>query len=384
MGDLAARFSPANGKNGSLLRGQSAVELMIVLAVGLIVLGYVISTSQSRIGSSQQALAFSIAKTSVNDLSSAADAVYYEGVGSIRQVKFIIPEGAVSTSIASNSINIRIATQQGFSDASANTKSQICPNSALPSKFGSYLISVESLANCIAIGATSNLTVSSTLISVNSYPGNWLSKSVNYSNTGSAPILVNLNLSFISPDVSVSFLNFGDDIFTLNPGQQKEIPLNITISNAALGSYSGVLKANGSEGTKLTTAIVIQVSSQNCQQQIGPCVGGGNVSLIEIKTYSSNSYSQPKEIFDPTDTILLQGGNWDPTTSLTLDVRDPADSFSLPGYPKSLTTNSSGGFNDSLYSTGLSGLSGYIVRASGTFGGSPQTKTGNFDISACS
>ncbi|MEK6954032.1 MAG: hypothetical protein AABX01_03425 [Candidatus Micrarchaeota archaeon] len=363
-------------------KGQSSLELLIILAIGLVVLGLVISTSQQRIASSSQALSFSQAKSSVSLLAQAADAVYLEGAGARREVKFVIPDGVLSTSIAQHSISMKVASQNGGSDAAANTRALLCGNSFLPTAPGTYYIVVEGLDGCVALGANSKLIVSSTLISESAASGQSFVRTLKYSNLGNSPIQVDLSLDFVSPDVLAEFIDPADVLFTLPALGEKDVLINFTTSNSALGSNSGALYANGSEGTNLTTSIFIEVFGQTCQQQT--CAGGGaNVSLIEIKTYSSNSYSQLKDIFDPPEDILLEGGNWDAFSSLNLDVRDPTDAFSFSGYPKSLVTNSSGGFNGTLSAGGLTGLTGYIVRASGISAGSPEIRTANFDITSC-
>ncbi|HLC47889.1 MAG TPA: hypothetical protein VJI13_02345 [Candidatus Norongarragalinales archaeon] len=364
------------------LKGQSSLELLIILAVGLIVLGLVISSSQQRLNTSQQALAFSQARSSANALAQAADAVYFEGEGSKREVLFTIPVGAIGTFLSQHSIAIRVATENGQSDASASTQSEMCANSALPSAPGTYTITVESLEGCVALGTGGSLTVSRTLISESAHPGDSFLRTVKYSNLGASPIQVDLELDFNSPDAIIEMVNPADNLFTLNSLEERDVVLNFTFLQSALGSYSGALYANGTDGTNLTTGIFLEVFGLTCGEQA--CSGGAsNVSMIEIKTYSSNTYSQLKDIFDPPEGILIQGGNWDPNSGLTLDVRDPTDSFSLSGYPKSLAANSSGGFNDTLVSGGLAGLNGYLVRASGLSGGSPEIRTANFDILSC-
>lgn len=370
------------GKRGS--RAQSGVELLIILAVGLVVLGFVVSSSQDKLNSSQQVLAFSVAKGSANSLASAADSVYFEGVGAKKQVQFTLPEGVTAVSISTNSINIRVGSNQAASDATALTQATICSSSLLPTKAGTYTISVESTDGCVLLGSNSNFSVSTTLLVVNSYANASTIKSINYTNKGTTPISVNLNLNFSSSAISVVFVNPSDSNFILQANSFKEVQLGITISSTALGSYSESLKAFGNNGVNLTTSIVISVSGQNCQQQTcAPSSSGSNISLIDIKTYSSNSYSQLKDIFDPADTTLITGGNWDHNSVLTLDIRDPTDAYSLSGYPKNITTNSTGGFSDSMLDAGLNGLTGYIVRASGMAGGKSRIQTTNFNVNAC-
>ncbi len=390
MGDTGDDFQIPNHRlNDHSMRrtkGQSSVELLIILAVGMIILAFILTSSQSRLNSSQQALAFSIAKGASQDIALAADAVYTEGVGAKRVIGYTLPEGTIGTSISQNGINIRVMGENGPSDAIATTSANLCPNSNFQSKPGTYAISVESLDGCVLIGAASNLSVSTTLLSFNAFSNSTVIKTITYANLGSAPISVNANLNFTPAEITAVFVNPLDASFPLNPGQTKNVDFKFDLSSSALGTYSGYLNATGSNGDILISNIAIDVSAAQCisqpsQPQCNPT--GSNISLIDIKTYSSNSYSQIKEIFDPSENILISGGNFDPSTLLTLDVRDPTDAYSLNGYPKPLTTNSSGGFSDSLPSGGLGNLNGYIVRASGIATGSPTTQTANFNINAC-
>ena len=361
-------------------KAQSSLELLIILSVGMVLLGIIFSISQQRINSSQQAISLSSAKSATSALSSAADSVYFEGVGAKRQISITIPEGAVATSVTTNSISMRLQIDGGATDASSNTDAILCSNSQIPAIPGTYRISVESLDGCVLIGSASKLQVSTTLIQLSGYANSTYSKTINYTNSGNSPITVALQLSFASSDASV-LLNSPSN-FVLLPGEKMETKLGIDLFPSAIGGYSGQLKAFGSNGDNLTTLISISVSGSSCTQQI--CTSADGPALISIDTYSSNSYSQKKEIFEPPETIELMGGNWDPNSAISIDVRDSLDSFSIPNYPKALTTNSTGGFYDSFSASSLGVLNGYIVKATGTELGIPITKTSNFDVLVCS
>ncbi|MBI5224980.1 hypothetical protein HY989_03850 [Candidatus Micrarchaeota archaeon] len=360
-------------------KAQSSLELLIILSVGLVLLGIIFSISQQRINSSQQSIALSSAKSATSAISAAADSVYFEGVGAKRQVSITIPEGTVATSVTANSISMRLQIEGGPTDASANTNAILCSNSQLPTIPGTYRISVESLDGCVLIGTASKLEVSTTLIQLIGYANSTYNKTINYTNAGTSPITVTLQLLFASSDASI--LLASQSVFTLNPSEKMETKLGIDLFPSAIGSYSGQLKAFGSNGDNLTTLISISASGATCSQQT--CTSTDGAAVIEIETYSSASYSQKKEIFEPPETIELMGGNWDPNSAISIDVRDPSDAYSIPNYPKSLTTNSTGGFTDSFSAASLGASDGYIAKASGTELGIPKTKTSTFDALAC-
>lgn len=363
-------------------KAQSAIELMIVLAVGMVVLGIVIYSSQNNLAASSQSLAFSIAKSSSAQITAAADLVYFEGVGARRLVQFIIPEGAIAVIVSANSVNIRMQNSQGVSDAQANTRSPICPNSNLPSTPGTYTIVVESQDGCVLVGNSGSLQASTTLLTINAHSNSTVFRQINYTNIGTSAILVNLNLTFESNDAIVSLVNPSDAIFSLSPGQIKTIDINFTLESIALGSYFGSIMANTTT-ENVQTALVIDASAQFCGNQVQCSPTASDIAAIEIATFSTNSYIQKKEIFDPSEPILIRGDGWDIQTALILDLRDPSDSFSIGGYPKIIETNSTGGFYDSTLASGFDGLIGYIVRATGSSGGIPFSTQTNFDIISC-
>jgi len=92
------------------------------------------------------------------------------------------------------------------------------------------------------------------------------------------------------------------------------------------------------------------------------CTGGSiqnvtctDASRIIIKTYSNSTYTHEKLAFSTSTTnVTITTGNWTANSNISIDIKDPS-STSVSGYPKVVTTNSSGGYQDIWPIVGPSG-----------------------------
>ena len=102
-------------------KGQAAVELLIILAIAMTLLGAVIVTGSRQLAHGQTMLRLSQAQSSVNEIAHAADVVYKEGEGSVRKVKITIPDAVAPEQIFVDGkfVNIGVYVDGGESDVNA-------------------------------------------------------------------------------------------------------------------------------------------------------------------------------------------------------------------------------------------------------------------------
>ncbi len=394
----------------TLRRGQSSVELLVILAIGIAVLALVISSTQQNLLSSQDEVRFLQAKNSVRDLVQASNEVFSRGPGSRKQVSITIPEGTNSTSVSNRTIRIRVGIKSGLSDAIEQTDAAIVAGS-IPTTAGTHLIWVSAREDGrVAIGNLALLVQPETVYAA-LFPSNSTQKNITITNSNNTDSLsVTLNLSRpASASVSVNWFDTTDTIknIVLGAGVNTTLALNISSTQALPGNFlDGFVYANASNSETATNPISIIVSPISCTAQTcgtlscytssscasfctgsncPPSCGGGtasNISFITVETFKDGALTVPKQIFDfAASNITINGAGWNSSMNVSLDVRFPnASTIGSPYYPKNVSTNASGYFTDEVSPAGLPSGNNYTVRAQQN----GATRLYSFNVTACS
>jgi hypothetical protein len=360
------------------MRGQAAVEWVVILAVSLIVLFIIISISSQYLSELTQSKINTDARNTVQDLADAAKQVYYQGEGSRRQVFITIPEGvnASRTGIWNRTINLNVLG----TDFPVMTDFDV--RGKIPTTPGGYTIWVTAERGYVLIGTISlNANPSSVYVHFFSQNQSQSSQSdVLFSNGGSSSINVNLTLNFASGNVSASLSNPADVGFPLNAGGSRDVLLNFSATANSFGSYAGTLYANASNGDELTVDIIVDVTSQICNATTScPPSGGGNCTpqYVVINTFNDSTYTAFKDVFDSSEYVSVGGSGWSPSSNITLNIISPSGS-SVLGYPVLVATDSHGGFSQS-WNTAGAGIGAYSVVAND----SVNTRSTTFSITSC-
>ncbi|MFH0818009.1 MAG: hypothetical protein V1909_05260 [Candidatus Micrarchaeota archaeon] len=133
-------------------KAQAAVELLIILAIAMTLLGAVIVTGSRQLAHGQTMLRLSQAQSSVNEIAHAADIVYKEGEGSVRKVKITIPDAVMPERIFVDGkfVNIGVYVEGGESDVNAMSVAKL--SGALPGAPGTYWVYVGARSGCVVVG----------------------------------------------------------------------------------------------------------------------------------------------------------------------------------------------------------------------------------------
>lgn len=325
-------------------RGQSSVELIIVLSAIMILLAFIYVASQSQLTASQNVVRVSQARASVVELARAANYVYYHGPGSRVQVFVTIPDGAAPQRMGvfnETYVNIGVYISGTVTDVNEKVSvPRVVQGANFPTQPGGYWVWVTAKEGYVIIGDISwdikpaqvalemlqNSSTGRTLVATN-----YLNSSVNVSLvldwSHGAQISVSLNGS-ASQDLVLAPSGATGDAATLNL-QLAALP------GAPLGAYAGFIAANGSDGQVINVPLFIQVVGQQ---------GGGpptNVSYVLIDTWNDSAYTVPQTIFDPTETVDIHGSGFTSNSNVSIRVYNPSAALV---HSNETTSNSSGGF----------------------------------------
>lgn len=323
---------------------QASVELMIIIAIGLIALLAFFSLSQEKLSQTTESIAISQAKAAVDSLARAADEVYSEGVNSTKQVYVTIPEGANLTlsEISGHSIKISVRSAGGYTDVVARTEGTVF--GSLPDYPGGYWLTVISHEGAVSIG-TSVMQVSPTAVFTEMSQASSERENVTVRNYGEDSMVVTGTLGWSESDVT--FENLTVLYFLLASGASKNLTFEINSSFYAVGSFAGYLDLVADNGEELSVPLTVHVYGAG-----GGSPGASNVSYLAVETFKNSSCDTEKLIFDPPSNTTLYGSGWPVGVSLDLAVYNYSGSSVYSTNP---VTNSTGEFSVIWSPAGLAG-----------------------------
>ncbi|MEM3030489.1 MAG: hypothetical protein QXH27_02030 [Candidatus Micrarchaeia archaeon] len=357
-------------------RGQSTVEFLVILAVALAVLVVIIALSSEQITDVGKTRARADVRAAARDLATAANQVYLQGAGARKLVAIRLPAGynASRSFITNNTIGINF---EG-SDYLATTDVDVV--GVLPPSPGTHYLWVVAREGYVTIGPRA-LVFTPGLILVTATAANYSQSKTAYlnaSNEGNESLNVTLALFWSEATVNVSFSNPADQNFGLGAGESKGIVFVVGINASAVGSYSGYIDANASNGESERIDFIVEVTPLTCVPASVPGAPGAcRPTRIDIQTYLDALRTIPKKAFAASEVIFLTGAGWGANTSVTVDVRDPLN-VSVAGFPQTVLSDSLGALNLSLDSMGLSQGS-YLVLANSSY----ASASSSFVVTPC-
>ena len=133
------------------MRGQASIELIVVLAVALVVLAAMVFSGNEQLRGLRASSELAKANIATTSLSSAADSVSSQGVGSREIIRIDLPESlsASGSFIKGKLVNIAVYTGDTVSDV--NSKSAASLSGSLPKSGGVHLMRIESRQGFVEI-----------------------------------------------------------------------------------------------------------------------------------------------------------------------------------------------------------------------------------------
>ena len=320
-----------------MLRAQSSTEYLLVLGIVLVILVPFIYYGYS---SSQESVRILQARRAVESLANAADYVYTQGYGSRTTVNVIIPEGidfdnsyigkplTSSSEVPSEEINLRLYTQNGFTDVFKSTQEEVRGNWL--NRSGPYFFTVYMSDDGYVLIAPYELEflINQTYFTYNIQTGHTqnfafnITSLVNYTN----------QINFTKTGDISTWIDLSSDSINLAALNSQEITGLITVpTGATLGLHQGKITAeSGNSSIDIYLDITVYSGNQGC-----------NSSYAVITFYHNSSYSNYDEAFNKEDTVTITTENWDSNSNITIDLKNSAGS-SVSGYPTIATADSSG------------------------------------------
>lgn len=320
------------------MKGQLGIEYVVLLSISITLFIAVVYVANDQIVSLSRQQGLNNAKNALKSLADSATAVYSEGSGAKRVMSVVFPEGvdAGSPQIVNNTVTLK------YYGSDLSYKLDFPVSGALPSASGVYEIVLLSEGGSVTIGtvyfSVSPASLSYSFCSSNS--SQTQSQVLVFSNNRNATTPVTLSQNWSASGMNV---NFSPPSFDLAVGGSQEVTVNATVGPNIIGTASGLLVANT---TNYSAVIPVIVTSIGCGGPLPP------VSSIRITTFKDGSYTAEKQAFTPAESVTITGTQWAPSSSVTLDIRNPSNA-SVSGYPKAVPTNATGGFTDVLAPGGL-------------------------------
>ncbi len=320
-------------------RGQSSVELIVILAASLTMLLLIVALSSSQIVDIGGIKAETDARNTVNDLVRAADFVYQQGPGARKKITIKIPEGveADNTLVQNKSINIRV----NGNDFTGESKADL--TGSIPVFPGNYECWVRSYGSYVSV-CTAFLEVAPTSIYGIIEQGGSGSEDMVVSNIGNESIDVTITVYWNYTDTKVVASHTD---FTLAPKSQKDLIISFDSTSVTGGIFTGSMVVEATGGN-ITDVIEVPITIE----VLSPPPGSGECVPVnvDVETFEDSGYIIPTSNFNTSEAVIVSTGNWSAGELLTIDITGPSGSVS--GYPKDVYANSSGEYTVNWNSAG--------------------------------
>jgi len=353
--------------NSRDLKGQGSLEYVMLLTFTIVFFIIIVSVASDQLSIVGKQQRKQQAQFSLKQIADAATDVYQQGSGAKSVISVTFPSGVDPGSgyVINNSLHI------SFEGSDITNTLGFPVSGVIPGSPGGYTLLISSQGGAVSIG-TVPFIISPTSLAFTfcANPAQQSSsQTLVYSNNQNTSTPVQIITNWANGSANMSF---SPSAFNISFGGNQSVTVNMTVAANTAGTFSGVLFSNT---TNYTTATPISVTVQSC--------GGGNgtlsnVSSVIVRTYKDSTYTVQKTAFGPVENVTATGTGWTSSSAITVNVTNSSGS-PMPGYPKTVMTNSSGEFTDVFNPFGLpSGT--YTVSANQ----SSTAKTHTFTLRGCS
>lgn len=280
------------------MRGQAAVELIIVASLLLLVFFLLFQFGETNITESTSLAQLSEARNTADRLAKAATEVHNEGVGARRRVYITIPDRVDSSRIFidNSTITIGVYVGGGTTDVSSRVNFAV-RKGYLPTTPGSYWVWVISREGYVQIGST--LEIKPTNLYVELFPNNSTSTNLIFKNYGASDVNVTLNLYWSDSEVSAKINDTSSTSFSLSPDGSGVVNLTaVAYTNASRGLHSGYIRMTSNISENEEIPLVVNV--------VAPAQTPEGVSYLTVETYNNSGYTYSDAVFTSGETVYYQ------------------------------------------------------------------------------
>jgi len=219
-------------------KGQSSMEQMIVVAIGLTLIAAVFYISSNM---ATDSLRVSQARDMVQKLSKSADYVHSLGPGASEEVSVYVPDGVVFTQISNNTVHVRISLSSGESDVFADCSPDLIGE--LPLTPGQQDVLVAHTESGKVMFGKSSLSCAPLALTKSLVQGESGTGIIELENIGEYLIE---DLSADSDGSISDLMQFSQPAGSLETGTKTQISLTFSVPlDTEPGSYSSAIIASG-------------------------------------------------------------------------------------------------------------------------------------------
>ena len=287
-------------------KGQTTIELLLVLSISMIALTMIYSLYAEQMNSANEMNNIFIAKSTAQNIVNAANTVYLSGAGSEIKVEIEIPQAVVlsQSGISGRTIFINIA---GRSDAIAVADVNIEGSfKSLPGKYVVYMMydgnvvhmlyrDFELNKHSISFSAFADTNYEDSVIVRNNSNESitfWVTK--NFSHVGEATLTI-----------------VPSDTFVIEPNALQQIDFNFALTSTAMGNYSGSVVVMGQvEDANVSRTIYVSAEALTVVEPLMIYPLTTSFSLVNEEQTVTKSFSVcNKSLLDITDISWEAGGD---------------------------------------------------------------------------
>ncbi|VVB66411.1 MG2 domain protein [Candidatus Gugararchaeum adminiculabundum] len=303
--------------------GQASVELVVLLAVALFILGAVVIVANNEIRAYNALQEKNKAELAVKQIVTAADQVYLQGSGAKKKIWVELPGGISSANVSGHYVSLRV---RGSDTSPYSSKGELY--GTVPPEEGGHWLWVVSSGNKVRIGSV-DLDIDPTLLVVYTFTSNfdqYYQKSFKVSNVGVYNETVDVLIVWDEANVTVRINNTANR-FTLAPGASRTILVDFYTTASSIGSFNGYIRMNSSKGDEARVDLAVNLVNQECVR-CSELVAGCVPAYYEIKTFANSDYSVEKTAFDPGENVYYSVRNYKENgvlsnTPLRVKISDP-------------------------------------------------------------
>lgn len=269
---------------GRQLRGQSSLENMIMLGMGLSVALVFFYFAAGMLDESIQGAQ---AKDAVNRIAREVDYVHALAPGTARYVDFTIPQGAQLVEITDRRVHMQLSLRGGLTDFYANTQEDMVGKIALQP--GPARVIVKHLESGNVLVGNKELALDPMLLEFYLQRATSADGRINVTNAGAGERNLTGIHAYVLGDIG-GFVEITQPAEELSPWENSSIEVAVSIPpGTPFGNYYGSIMANSTEGSWDETAVNIIVRGgppQSCA--LNP--PSANVSLESTQAFESSCY----------------------------------------------------------------------------------------------
>ncbi|QLJ53366.1 MAG: hypothetical protein Sv326_1191 [Candidatus Fermentimicrarchaeum limneticum] len=354
-------------------KAQAAIELTIIASVMLIVLLFIFEFGETKILESASILQVSEARNTVDRLAKAATEVHNEGVGAKRKVYITIPDrvNPDRVFVDNSTITIGVYVGNGTSDISSRVNLAVKKGGYFPTSPGSYWVWVAGKEGYVQIGNALEINPLNAYFEL--FPNNSTESNITFTNYGSSPINVSMNLSWTDSETNASIDNTRNLSFALLPGtlNSQSVRLNVSANlNASKGLHSGYATVTTNISESELMPVLVNV--------VSPTSASGGVAYLTINTYNNSAHTYSDTVFSQSETVYYKVRSYNSSDGLvnstvTIRVYNPSSAIMSDGtytpsstgtyqssYPLNINTRS-GVWSISAYDAGGASTRAYFT-----------------------